>query len=115
MTIFKSSTVFSLFLPVSTVSNMIYHIICITYMALSSREESLFQNKKFFNHTFFYSVRTFTLIQYHYFSKYWEDGYMGRAPPQILRGRPLQFPTSLRPRTTPNATPIRDASSARYT
>jgi len=42
--------------------------------------------KKFLYDTFFYSVRIFARIRQHYFSKYWEDGCMGRPPPQIFGG-----------------------------
>src|SRR6218665_1726993 len=62
-------------------------------MTLSSQEKPLFQ-KEFLYDTFFYSVRTFSRIRQHYFSKYLGDGCMGRPPPQTL-GEPLpQSPRS---------------------
>src|SRR6218665_3396689 len=101
MTIFKSSTVFSLFLPVSTVANMIYHIICITYMALSSREESLFQNKKFINHTFFLLSSYFHTHPITLLLEILGGRIHGPCSTSNFEGPSPQFSTSLRPRTTP--------------
>src|SRR6218665_3925298 len=50
--------------------------------------------KEFHDTTIFYSIRTFTRIRQHYFSKYWGDQCMGRPPPQILGG---PSPLGLRP------------------
>ena len=65
-----------------------------THMALSSREKPRFHKR---NPSFFHSVRTFTCVRQHYFSKYWEDGCMGRAQPQFFWGEPSPNPLSLRP------------------
>src|SRR6218665_2224051 len=43
---------------------------------------------------FFYSAHTFTRIQQHYFSKYWEDQCMGRPPTSNFGGdRPPSPPS----------------------
>src|SRR6218665_2539494 len=57
-----------------------------SYMTLSSQEKALFQKRIPSRHLFFYSVRAFTPIPQHFFSKYWGDQCMGRPPPQIFWG-----------------------------
>jgi len=44
----------------------------------------------------FYSVRAFTRIRQHYFSKYWGGRMHGRPPPQIFGGPFPQSPLGLR-------------------
>src|SRR6218665_1316395 len=70
-----------------------------SYMTLSSQEKALFQ-KSILNDTyFFYSVRAFTPIPQHYFSKYWGDQCIGRphlkfwgtVPPVPPRSPPLHL------------------------
>jgi len=62
MTFLKSSTVFSLFLPVW---NLIYNI----HGPFVTRKMSISEKNPWWH--LFFSVRTFTRIKYHYFSKYW--------------------------------------------
>src|SRR6218665_3950058 len=57
-----------------------------SYLTLSSQEKHRF-----------YSVRTFTRIRQHYFSKYWGDQCMGRSPTSNFGGTvpPVPGPEAL--------------------
>src|SRR6218665_2377316 len=98
---FLSSTLFLRFC-LFLLSQIFYMM---TYMALSSREKPLFHNK-ILHDTFFQSIRTFARVRQHYFSKYWEDGCMGRRPPPQIWGD--------RPPVSPNSPPTAKGSSVLY-
>src|SRR6218665_2009185 len=54
--------------------------------------EDLSLKRKILDDTVSYSLRTFARIRYHYFSKYWRNGCMGRPPTSNFGGRPPSTP-----------------------
>src|SRR6218665_721794 len=75
----------------------IFTMLNVVYDPFLTRKTTISEKNSFMT-PFFYSVRTFTRIPQHYFSKYWGDGCMDRRPtPQILGGTSPQSALGLRP------------------
>src|SRR6218665_77017 len=67
----------------------IFTVLNVVYDPFFTRKTTISQKNSFIR-PIFYSLRTFTRIRQHYFSKYWGTDAWAVPPPQILGDRPPQ-------------------------